>query len=803
MRLVNLVSATLLILLLSACIVPEDFTLNMTAGPSDVSFSYDGTIVVINVFAARNEEKAKNKADMMKVFDENFRDEVVKNNGQYKSEYDLNGRMGVETQLSLPYSKLRDRNLYNLIKTTHRGNGVFEFNSVLIKPGDQNHLKSIGLDIDDISGDIAFTPREGVKVLEHNAESEPGLFSKAYKWDLEMGRGETVHIVVEVESIKREIERKKKEKQKAAEAARKARLEQLQKINTAYENDLILYYAGVRRARLNSENIYRNIRYINPVITAYVNPKYKKASVHDRIKINVQAWIENNSQFDVGIDDHFVAIKDKSGEIVLTDWFSISRKHHLDPKEKHKFNENVYPLNHTNKDQETINKLCELILSGDYEICIYPDTLSLSHKGLTPDGNALLPQKPSPDRRLAELYDLEKSMFVMNSEIENKVTAKLVAEGRLEPLPTVPDKFPVQGPWIKPSAAPSAVAHAGKKASSPQKTPTPAVPPHTKKKDTPKAVQKENPQKERPSFNRVTPWVDPVSKIEFVWIPGGCFQMGSPKTEKGHDEDEEPIHEVCVDGFWMSKYEITNAQYQQFNPRHRPKPFEGRSLDSSRQPVVYVSWIDANSYAAWLTQKHAGKRGYRLPSEAEWEYAARAGSTTSRFWGDDPNQAYQFANVADKQYRSISLFDSTHKCDDGYAVSAPIGQYKPNQFGLHDMLGNVWEWCEDWHHDNAYQHHEKQNPLFSKDTGTKVLRGGSWRYGPKIVRCAQRAANKPTDRQANIGFRLVMLEGETPSSTSVNDGSTAQTSAPKENGLEKIKDGVKAVDSFLKAIVGE
>jgi formylglycine-generating enzyme required for sulfatase activity len=165
-------------------------------------------------------------------------------------------------------------------------------------------------------------------------------------------------------------------------------------------------------------------------------------------------------------------------------------------------------------------------------------------------------------------------------------------------------------------------------------------------------------------------WTEPVTGMEFVWIEGGCFAMGQSEGEKSQilkevnkyvyqDQflNELPQHKVCVDGFWMGKHEVTNAQYRRWKPEYVSMNFKGRSLNEENQPVVYMSWNDAKAFANWLTQQYLKnpplplKEGelvqFRLPTEAEWEYACRAGTTTARYWGDDANKACKYANVAD------------------------------------------------------------------------------------------------------------------------------------------------------------
>lgn len=262
-------------------------------------------------------------------------------------------------------------------------------------------------------------------------------------------------------------------------------------------------------------------------------------------------------------------------------------------------------------------------------------------------------------------------------------------------------------------------------------------------------------------------WTDPVTGMEFVWVPGGCFQMGQTEAGKRQIINEKgvkaynkwytndlPRHEVCVDGFWMGRYEVTNAQYRKFKPGHDSKDFEGKSLNGEDQPVVYVSWKDAMDFAQWLSQKC--NRQFRLPTEAEWEYACRAGTTTVRYWGDDPDSACAYENVRDRA--SERGFDSPRKnynCDDGHAVAAPVGSFRPNDFGLYDMLGNVCEYCADWYDENAYSRHSRNNPIYDSGGSGGVVRSGCWLNAFKDVRCARRFGGHSDVRLSLSGFRLV------------------------------------------------
>ena len=164
--------------------------------------------------------------------------------------------------------------------------------------------------------------------------------------------------------------------------------------------------------------------------------------------------------------------------------------------------------------------------------------------------------------------------------------------------------------------------------------------------------------------------------------------------------------------------------------------------------MVRVSWKEARGFAEWLSGRGEGR--FRLPTEAEWEYAARAGTRTERFWGNDANAACRYANVYDRRGESVLGFDwSHHDCADGYAVSAPVGSFEPNGFGLRDMLGNVWEWVRDRYGGKYYASASRQNPHGPSAGSERVGRGGGWNDGrpasaPPIASCSRPASAAAT-----------------------------------------------------------
>jgi formylglycine-generating enzyme required for sulfatase activity len=232
--------------------------------------------------------------------------------------------------------------------------------------------------------------------------------------------------------------------------------------------------------------------------------------------------------------------------------------------------------------------------------------------------------------------------------------------------------------------------------------------------------------------------------LEMVVIPAGSFQMGD-LSGKGSDY-EKPVHKVTLKSFAMSKTEITFAQYDAYAEAAGVAKPKDKGWGRANRPVINVSWNEAVAYAKWLSQQ-TGKK-YRLPTEAEWEYAARAGTSTEYSWGNeiDCSQASYDGGEASKCYYT--------KANGDYRGTAPVGSYKPNNFGLVDMHGNVWEWVQDC--DQSYNGASVDgNAVTSGKCESRVLRGGSWFDGPNLLRSAYRSGRTPTDRSAGYGFRLV------------------------------------------------
>lgn len=236
---------------------------------------------------------------------------------------------------------------------------------------------------------------------------------------------------------------------------------------------------------------------------------------------------------------------------------------------------------------------------------------------------------------------------------------------------------------------------------------------------------------------------EPVTGMEFVWVPEGCFTMGSPVSELKREQDEGPAQEVCVNGFWMSRFEVTQGQWQKLM-NSNPSSFKS----GPNFPVENVSWQDAKAFVQRLSVL---KKEYvvGLPTEAEWEYACRAGATTAFSFGQSLTSSQ--ANIRTQSNSDAMLNGST----------VPVGSFAPNRFGIYDMHGNVWELCEDWYDPEFYKtlRPKAMNPVADHDkTGKKVLRGGGWFSNAQQARCANRHRAAPDEKTDQIGFRVVMRE---------------------------------------------
>ena len=261
---------------------------------------------------------------------------------------------------------------------------------------------------------------------------------------------------------------------------------------------------------------------------------------------------------------------------------------------------------------------------------------------------------------------------------------------------------------------------------------------------------------------------------EMVVVPAGTFLRGSDRRDAGRAR---PRHRVTVDRFALGVHEVTRSEYEAFatatamgrgagggcgahrgDRRYSVEYSEGswRSpgfAQSGDHPVVCVNWEDAHAYARWLSAETG--QGYRLPSEAEWEYAARAGTTTFRYWGDAPDDGCAYENGLDKTYRGYFDEGGMMDCTDGVIWTSPVGAYEPNAFGLHDMLGNASEWTADCWHDD-YEGAPRDGSAWTRggDCGRREVRGGSWGHAPSFLRSDRRGWILASTRDNGFGFRV-------------------------------------------------
>ncbi|MDC8772788.1 formylglycine-generating enzyme family protein [Roseateles albus] len=294
--------------------------------------------------------------------------------------------------------------------------------------------------------------------------------------------------------------------------------------------------------------------------------------------------------------------------------------------------------------------------------------------------------------------------------------------------------------------------------------------------------------------------------MQLVRIPAGNFIMGSeesadslakafphlPRKRFENLQDEAPAHPVRISrDFWLGAHEVTVGQFRRFVEASgfvpesiqdgtgaygyrkdydpsltvRGDAFEGRNpryswlnpgfAQTDAHPVVNISYADAQSFAAWLSRLEG--QHYRLPTEAEWEYAARAGTRTRYHSGDDPASLLKVANVfdADSAVNWPRWTDMALSGSDGYAFTAPVGSFAPNAWGLFDMHGNAWEWVSDWHDDDYYAKSPEVDPQGPATGDARVRRGGSWHTWPFYARASYRNYNEPSSRYTLLGFRVV------------------------------------------------
>lgn len=290
--------------------------------------------------------------------------------------------------------------------------------------------------------------------------------------------------------------------------------------------------------------------------------------------------------------------------------------------------------------------------------------------------------------------------------------------------------------------------------------------------------------------------LDANVSLKLTLIPAGKFLMGSPIEEQIRTrkeataagdwlKDEGPQHEVTISRpFFMGAFHVTKGQFAKFVADSGYKTdaenggkawgWDGPKFgmvtgiswrktgfdQTDDHPVVNVTHNDAIAFCNWLSRKINKK--VTLPTEAQWEYACRAGTSTAYQWGDDPNGGKGWFNTRDQATnRQIPQWKGYSDWDDGYAFTSPVGKFKPNAFNLYDMHGNAWQWCADWYDDKYYENTANVDPQGPESGEKRVLRGGSWSFGSSICRSASRGRKPPSwwwnFIGFDLGFRVVVL----------------------------------------------
>lgn len=240
----------------------------------------------------------------------------------------------------------------------------------------------------------------------------------------------------------------------------------------------------------------------------------------------------------------------------------------------------------------------------------------------------------------------------------------------------------------------------------------------------------------RPKYGKGDVYREPATGIKFVFIPKSCFVMGCHEAAEKCGKDEKPAHTVCIDGFWIGQFEVSQKQWKQVMGSN-PSRFSGKP----DHPVENVSFDDIQEFIRILNAR--AFETFSLPTEAQWECACRNGGETVNFsWGNE-------------SYRPD---ENCGTCNSGdfHGKTAPCGSFPPNDLRLYDMAGNVKEWCRDTYHKDAYSLHKKKNPLYEEKGPSRVVRGGSFSDNTSKLRCTNRDKSISGMRSDNLGFRLVL-----------------------------------------------
>lgn len=237
-------------------------------------------------------------------------------------------------------------------------------------------------------------------------------------------------------------------------------------------------------------------------------------------------------------------------------------------------------------------------------------------------------------------------------------------------------------------------------------------------------------------------WEEPVIGMKFKWIPAGSFQMGCGDWDGEGKKDEFPLHEVTIEGFWLGIYPVTQDQWKQVMVNSFWQKVRGSNPSwfkmGGNYPVEQVSWNDARDFTLKLASINNNRYHFRLPTEAEWEYAARSGGRQEKYPGG-------------KAPEEVAWFSTNSGM-----TTQPVATLAPNGLGLYDMSGNIYEWCADYYHEDAYHHHDPGNPVTVKEASRRVIRGGSWCNFQSELRCSYRGSVHQDFKGNFLGMRIVM-----------------------------------------------
>jgi formylglycine-generating enzyme required for sulfatase activity len=250
-------------------------------------------------------------------------------------------------------------------------------------------------------------------------------------------------------------------------------------------------------------------------------------------------------------------------------------------------------------------------------------------------------------------------------------------------------------------------------------------------------LEEDSESEKSPSESVAQVWKEPVTGMELNWVEAGSYLMGAGEWDLHGRTDERPVHGVCLDGFWMGKYPVTQGEWKKVVGSN-PSYFKL----GDDYPVECVSWLDARQFIKKLSLMNDGLYAFRLPTEAEWEYGCRSGGGPEKYAGWAEEDA---------------LEELAWHAENSGGMPHPVGSRKPNRLGLYDMSGNVWEWCEDIYSDTAYERHECVNPACCTGEPDRVIRGGSWYTDPDSARCSSRRFLDQTYRRHFVGFRIVRV----------------------------------------------